>query len=396
MNHPVFPTSSAQNRKSIVTGTLFIAGSSIGIGILALPIPLGMVGLIPSFFLFLFSFFIMLSSSFILVELYNFEKEEVNLFTLVRKHLGTSAASFLRIIYALLFTALIFAYLNKGGQLLVSRENAQFLASVFLALIGIFFTLTSKQILDRFNRIAVVLLFIAYFSLFFFPVTEGKGNPAYINMKYFMGVIPFSVVTFGYHNMIPSIKQRFDLSGQNLKKICLLGAGITFLIYFTWIAKVLLSLPLEGALGIIEAYQNQKLSSEVLAQVVPSRAFAGWVQAFSLLAIITSLIGQKVSITDFLLDSFTTKESKNKRLALAIAISALCLGCIHYYPNLFYTILELCGGIFTIAIFCVYPSLIYLRTWKKYKLNPKYKMLSWAVLLVGCLIIGYEIGKYAL
>lgn len=396
MKDSFLTTSSAQNRKAIVTGTLFIAGSSIGIGILALPIPLGMVGLIPAFILFVFSFIIMLSSSFILIELYNFEKEEVNLFTLAKKYLGTSSAFFLKGIYALLFTALIFAYLNKGGQLLVEGVNRQFLASSLLALIGIIFILASKHILDRFNRIAVALLFIAYIGLFFFPVSAGKGNPAYINMHYFLGVIPFSVVTFGYHNMIPSIKQRFDLSGQNLKTICLLGAGITFLIYFTWIAKVLIALPLEGAEGIIEAYHNQKLSSELLAKIVPNQTFAVWIQVFSFLAIITSLIGQGVSLTDFLLDSLNRRASKQNRMILALAILILCLGCIYCYPKAFYTVLEICGGIFTIAIFCLYPSLIYLRTWEKHKLNPKYKALSWAVLLIGCLIIGYELGKHLL
>lgn len=382
------------NKTSVIGGALFIAGSSIGIGVLSLPTPLGLLGLIPSFFVFVFSFLVMLSSAFILIELYNAEKEDVNLFTLSKKFLGEKAAFFLRIIYTLLFTAFIFAYLNKGGELLSYSIPNVGVSTLLLAILGIASVLVSKNVLDHSNRFSVIVMFVAYAFLIFFNISNKKGDLSHVDLSFLMTSIPFVVVTFGYHNMIPSIRKRFDITGQNLKKICIIGGLLTFVVYFTWVIKVVMTLPVNGAGGIAEAYATQKLSSESLLQVVSSPYFFYAIQVFSLLAIFTSLVGQSVSLTDFLLDSFRKRGTINEKLTISSLVTLVSLIFIYLYPKLFYTVLELCGGILAILIFCVYPSIIYLKARSLHVLNKKYFPLAIIVLICSCCIIGYEICKH--
>jgi tyrosine-specific transport protein len=235
------------------------------------------------------------------------------------------------------------------------------------------------------------MMFIAYGFLIFFNIPQTAGDISYKNLDYLMMSISFVIITFGYHNMIPSIKRRFDDSGQNLKKICLIGSLITFFVYFAWVAKVLIALPVEG---IADAYTSQKLVSESLFQIIHQPYFFYAIQIFSLLAIATSLVGQGVSLTDFLLDSFRKRDTLLARLAISGPISLLALAFIHIYPDIFYTILELCGGIFAAIIFCIYPSLIFLKA--RRNINRRHLLMTLFVLSSGILVVGYEILKHIL
>jgi tyrosine-specific transport protein len=342
----------------------------------------------------------MLFSAFILIELCNSEKDNVNLFSLSQKFLGNKAALFLRIIYTVLFIALIFAYLNKGGDVIAScihnHRITSYTASILLAILGIGSVLVGKHTLDQSNRVVVVIMFIAYIFLILFNIPQKSGNMTHVDFSYLMTSIPFVIVTFGYHNMIPSIRKRFDITGQNLKTICIVGGLMTFMVYFLWVTKVLAVLPVHGANGIAEAYSQQKLSSEVLLQIVNNVYFFYAIQVFCFLAIFTSLIGQSVSLTDFLLDSFNKKGNGLEKLIISGLVSLIALIFIHLYPQLFYTLLELCGGIFAVTIFCIYPSLIFLKARKSCPLNRRYIPMVYLVLASGSGIIAYEIFKYFL
>ena len=171
---------------------------------------------------------------------------------------------------------------------------------------------------------------------------------------------------------------------------------MTFIVYFLWVIKVLVVLPVHGASGIAEAYSQQKLSSEILLQIVNNGYFFYAIQVFCFLAIFTSLVGQSVSLTDFLLDSCNKKGSGLEKLTISGFVSLIALVFIHLHPQLFYTLLELCGGIFAVIIFCIYPSLIFLKARKSCQLNRKYTPMAYLVLASGSGIIVYELFKHFL
>nr|NGX51671.1 Tyrosine-specific transport protein [Chlamydiota bacterium] len=68
---------------SVLGGSLLVAGSCIGAGMLALPIVTGMVGFFPSFIMFIVAWLFMTTTALLIVEVLGWFKEPVNMISMV-------------------------------------------------------------------------------------------------------------------------------------------------------------------------------------------------------------------------------------------------------------------------------------------------------------------------
>ena len=72
----------------LLKGTLLIAGTTIGGGMLALPILTAQLGLVPTLFLLFLCWFVMMATGLILLEVTLWYPDETNLLTLSKRTLG--------------------------------------------------------------------------------------------------------------------------------------------------------------------------------------------------------------------------------------------------------------------------------------------------------------------
>ena len=102
----------------LLKATLLIAGTTIGGGMLALPILTASVGLVPTLILYFICCLVMMCTGLILLDVSLWYKEETNLLTLAKRTLGPVGEACTLVLYLFLFYSLMTAYVAGVGELL--------------------------------------------------------------------------------------------------------------------------------------------------------------------------------------------------------------------------------------------------------------------------------------
>ena len=160
-------------------GTLIIAGTSIGVGMLGLPVVTGPSGFIPSLTVLLVSWAFMTITGLLFVELCLWIKQEVNIISMANKTFGNVGKIAAWLLYIFLFYCLTIAYLVGGGNILGDMtENAfpSYVRILLFAAVFISFVAMGKKIVDPLNRALMAGLFASYvgFLVIGFPSVKSE------------------------------------------------------------------------------------------------------------------------------------------------------------------------------------------------------------------------------
>ena len=104
--------------KKIFTASLLIAGTTIGAGMLALPIVTAVSGFMPSIIVFAICYLFMMATGLLLVEALSWYKGEFNLVSLATTLLGPFGKWLAWLLYLFLFYTLTVAYTAGGADIL--------------------------------------------------------------------------------------------------------------------------------------------------------------------------------------------------------------------------------------------------------------------------------------
>ena len=106
------------NVNRILKGALLIAGTSIGGGMLALPVELSLGGFIPSIFIYLFCWMLMACTGLLFLEVSMWIKGESNIISMAEKTLGSLGQTVAWALYLFLFYSLSLSYVSGCGNLI--------------------------------------------------------------------------------------------------------------------------------------------------------------------------------------------------------------------------------------------------------------------------------------
>ena len=398
------------NKKGSVIGSiLLICGSSIGVGILPLPILTGQAGAVPTLMMFTLCWLFMSTTALLILESSVLLSGKKNFISLSKETLNKTGqvAVFLSFIY--LFYSLTTAYLAKGGELVLALCQNHMALSVpewsgaaFLAVISMALIFLGPFIVDHVNRIFMVGFFATYLFLIF------SGNEYFhvqnINHSdwgFSLFIIPFIVTSFGYHNMIPSVGEYLGNDKRKLFLAIFISGVVLFLIYNFWIIILHGIIPLQGDVSIINSFAKGEIVTEPLSKLIHSPLIQVSAQYMAFFAIVTSILGQGLSIIDFLADTLGIKKTVIVRLGLCLALFFPTFLFSQLIPGVFFKALELAGGIAAMVIFGIIPALMswvvrYRRDDLKgqfQQLVPGGKPMLVMIMAAASFIIGYELLK---
>lgn len=393
---------------SVLGGILLLSGSCIGVGMLVLPILTGLAGATPTCVVFVLSWLYMSATALLLAEAMQGAPKGCHLVTLVDHSLGKMGKWVVLTTFLLLFYALIIAYIAKGGEL-VQEGLSSFLQLPWipswvgpsvLALGTSLFLYFGTWIVDHFNRICMYVLFI---SLFYF-LSQGIVHSEAANLKhsdwsYSLFIVPFIITSFGFHNMIPTVHEYLEGERGKLTITILLAGLITLGLYLLWTLVMQSILPLQGETSIQASFRAGEIATAPLIRLVNTPLIQASAFSLAFFAIITSLLGQSLSLLDFIFDSFSLpKTGKNRMwLLLLIFIPALTLSLVS--QNVFFLGLEFAGGVATMILFGILPTLVvwvrrYRDPERMQPLLPGGRMVLTLIFLLSCTVICYEIMKH--
>ncbi len=369
---------------------LLIAGCSIGAGMLGIPVVTGTTGFIPGSLFFILTWAFMALSGLVLAELVlSYKEEGMNLLSLTQDTLGLSGKMVAVVCFMFLFYAIMTAYVLAASIFF----HDVFGLNQFVASIGVVFAvyciiargMRQADSLNRWLMSGLVLCYVLLVSFGFSSVQMDRLLYADFSVAYL--TLPILVVSFGYHNLIPSLATYLDRSKPALYRAISIGSLIPLGVYLLWDFVILGMVPMEHLACWKSAQNSGEMISQVLAEHVASAKVVLISQSFAFFAVATSFLPVACSFLDFLKDGLPSYRKKEYLIALFVLAPPLIASLVS--PHLFLQALDFAGGFCAVILFGILPALVAYRR-KRVVAVSHFRFATKPVLLfllVGSLVI---------
>lgn len=314
---------------------LIVAGTTIGAGMLAMPLAAAGVGFTGIICLLVGLWMLMSYTSLLLVEVYQYNPPSMGLGTIALKYLGPVGQIVTGLSMLLLMYALTTAYIGGAGVLISSSlsswwniEISTKTAIILFTVIGGAVVCVGTHSVDFINRILFTAktLFLVVMLAVMMPHVESV-NLATMPMEkgLILAAVPVIFTSFGFHGSVPSLVNYMNGDVRKLRIIFITGSAIPLVAYILWQVATLGSIPSETFLGILAQQSGLDGLLIALHDAVASPRVNIAVSLFMDLALATSFLGVALGLFDYLADLF----KRSNRL-----IGRLQTGLLTFLPPL--------------------------------------------------------------
>jgi len=354
------------NKTSRVLGAiLLVSGTTIGAGMLALPVTTGLAGFIPALLLMTAIWLFMMLTAFYFLEVNLRIKEESNLISMTHKTLGKPGELVAWLIYLLLLYSLTAAYMVGCSQILSDffdslfhLDTPQWIWPILVFVIFSFLVYCGTGVVDFLNRFLMMGLFFAYTSIIVFGCCRlSPSFLAYFNWPSLFPSVSVVLTSFGYHIIIPTLATYLEHDVRLLKRAIFIGSLIPFLIYLFWQLLVMGVIPIQGEYSLTEAAHKGLQITFYLKIILENPWIGVGVRFFAFFAIVTSLLGVSLSLSDFLADGLHIKKTYRGNFFLILLTFAPPLLFALFYPEGFVLALQY-AGICVVILLALLPALM--------------------------------------
>lgn len=305
-------------------GVLIVAGTTVGGGMLALPIASASAGFGLSVLLLIAMWALMTYTALLTLEMNLYFNKGVSIAYAAEHTLGRGGKIISTVAIAMLFYALLSAYMAGGASVFdkvleyTLGIKISSTASVLL-FCGIFggITLARTRAVDMANRgllivktscfVVIVAICLPKIDMSFLEHTPSEFVPC------FSILIPLFFTSFGFHGSIPTIVNYIGTDHKNLRSTFILGSTIPLIVYILWESVVLGVIPLQGINSFAFIKENGG-DLGLFATALSSLAGGGWIvsacQGFTSLAVATSFLGVGLGLFDFMEEQLTRGSKK--------------------------------------------------------------------------------------
>lgn len=349
---------------------------------LGLPVMTAPAGFFPSLVFFIISWLFMMFTGLLLLEVNLWLGQGTSIISMAGKTLGKFGQGIAWFLFLFLFYSIMIAYSAGSGVIAVDfiKEFSNYSPShdwgslVVTILFGLCLY-GGTVLVDYSNRILMVGLFVSYILLVALGLPYIK--PEYLKQENWSAawyVMPPMIVSFGFHNLIPTLNDYLGGDVKRLRWTIIIGSTIPLLIYILWELLILGLIPIEGPGSALAALDSGEMVTRILKNAVNSGLVLNLVGAFAFFAIITSFLGVGISLIDFLADGLNVKKTPVGKLILTLLVVVPPFLFSLVYPGIFLTALNYAGGFAAVILFGILPALM---VWISRK--PEYAKKTWQV-----------------
>ncbi len=342
-------------------GSLIVAGTSIGAGMLALPVVTGPAGFAPSIAVLVACWAFMTITGLLFAELSFWLQSDANILSMAKKTLGKPGLIATWVLYLFLFYSLTIAYMVGGGGMLLElfgNGTSHVFRIILFAIVGVGVIAIGKKVIDPVNRLLMIGLFIAYgcFVVIGLPTIKPE-QLAVSDWGLASLALPVTFTSFGFQGTVPTLASWMHYDKTRLRRAIVIGTSLTLLIYVLWQWLFLGIVPRDGPNGLLETLREGRDAVYPLQYFTNSAWVWGLGRAFAFFAVTTSFLGVGIGLMDFLADGLNLDKSKNKLTLLALAFG-LPLGFAICFPHIFLQALGFAGGFGCASLLGVLPILM--------------------------------------
>ena len=388
---------------SLFGGAMIIAGTVIGAGMLANPTATSGVWFTGSLIVLLYTWFSMLSSGLMILEVNTHYPHGASFDTMVKDLLGPTWNAINGVAVAFVLYLLTYAYIFVGGDLTAKGLGSTFGVKIPLTVGQLAFFLifatcvwASARLVDRFTSILIggmVLTFIwATGGLIveaklpvLFDTQAPSGTPYWI---YISAALPVCLASFGFHGNVSSLLKYFKGDAPKVAKSLWAGTLIALVIYVLWQIAIQGNLPRNEFAPVIAADGQVSVLIETLSKFVQTGSMAAILSFFSYMAIATSFLGVTLGLFDYIADIFKWDDGfAGRTKTAAVTFLPPLVSCL-LFPTGFVTAIGYVGLVATVWT-CSLPSLLLLRSRQKFGKGKNYTVYGGAWLIYWVNLFGF-------
>ena len=367
---------------SRVFGSIFIiAGTAIGAGMLALPIVTGALGFRCSIVLLALCWAAMTLTAFLILHVNMAFGEHSNFSSMAKHTIGRFGFALTWICCLGLLYALTAAYMTGGAALIGHSFRDVFHihawpkanAVLFTLVLGSFVYFGTRSV-DYATRLFLSLKICAFLLMviLLFPYIRVENLALSSREKLgWLIALPIVMTSFGFHNVIPSLRDYLHSDVKRLRRILWVGSLGLLLIYFLWELAVLgTASDLNNKAGIVGLFAT--LASHLHQ---PALSFA--VNFFADIAVSTSFLGVSMSLFHFVRDGFSLNRGRSGEKLLAAFVTFIPPLCFAwFYPEGFVLALNY-ASIFVVVLLILIPVWMTIMLKRKGKKSAYPFRLHW-------------------
>jgi len=387
-------------KSKVLGSTLIIAGTTIGAGMLALPLASAGIGFSTSLMIMIALWAFMAYTALLMIEVHQHAEQDATLHTLAKQFLGTKGKWVASFAMMFLFYALCAAYIAGGGAQFGERiasftgiEVSSTTATLLFTLIVAAIVTVGTATVDKVNRVLFLIKIVAMALVLTFlapNVTESYLLSMPVEQGLVIAAIPVIFTSFGFHGSIPAIVNYLDGHTPSLRKAILIGSAIPLIIYIFWQVVTL------GVVNQSTLLENQGLSALIstLSTTVHQSNLGQAIGIFADLALLTSFLGVSLGLFEFLGDTIKKRTNGNSRLVVGLVTFLPPMGFAMFYPQGF--IMALGYAAIALAVLAIFLPIMMAKKARSQAQESHYQVFGGNVGLVassaiGVFIIGAQI-----
>ncbi|ELX8378262.1 tyrosine transporter TyrP [Providencia stuartii] len=389
--------------KNRTLGSVFIvAGTTIGAGMLAMPIAAAGNGSMVSLVMLFALWALMCYTALLLVEVYQHESSETGIGSVAQRYLGSGGKFITGFSMMFLMYALTAAYVSGAGEIITSNlksslsiEMADWMGIVIFTIIGggvVCFGTSSVDFINRILFAAKIVFLVIILALMLPHVEQQNLLSAPTEQVLILSAIPVFFTSFGFHGSVPSIVKYMGGDVKKLRIIFIIGSAIPLIAYILWQIATLGSISTTTFVGILAENSGLNGLLDAIRNVVMSARTEFIAQMFMSLALATSFLGVALGLFDFLADLFKRQDNMSGRIQTGLLTFLPPLVFALFYPKGFIMALGFAAIALSILALLLPSALAFksrLRNERKYQVTGGALALV-IVFLCGIVVIGVQ------
>lgn len=392
----------AGKQPSLIGGALIIAGTIIGAGMFANPTATSGIWFVGSVAVLIYTWFSMLSSGLMLLEVNTHYPHGASFDTMVRDLLGRSWNVINGSSVAFVLYLLTYAYIFVGGRLtaqnlgtLLEQETPLYVGQLvfFIVLAGCVWL--SARLVDRFTSILIGGMVLTFFwatggllQTASLPVLlDTAAPPQTTYWIYAAGALPVCLASFGFHGNVSSLLKYFNGRADKVAKSLWGGTLIALVIYLFWQIAIQGNLPRNRFAPVIAADGDVGVLIQTLGQFVSTGNMGVILSFFAYMAIASSFLGVTLGLFDYIADIFKLPDTRKGRTITALITFLPPLVCCLIFPTGFVTAIGYVGLAATVWT-AIIPALLLYRSRQKFPNPQGYRVYGGVWLMLWVLIFG--------
>lgn len=319
-------------------GAMIITGTVVGAGMLANPTATAGVWFAGSLLVLLYTWFSMLTSGLMILEVNTHYPQGANFDTMVKDLLGQGWNIVNGLSVAFVLYLLTYAYIFVGGNLTAEAVGQSLpVGQIIFFLIFAGCVWASARWVDRLSGILIGGMVLAFLwstggllGSAKLPVLFDHAAAEKTSYWIYLGTaLPVCLASFGFHGNVAGLFHYFQGNAQKVARALLLGTGIALLIYVLWQLAVQGNLPRSAFGPVIEKDGDVAVLIGELSRFTDTAGMKQVLGFFSYMAIASSFLGVTLGLLDYITDLFGFGHSRKGRTqAAALTFLPPLIACL--------------------------------------------------------------------